>query len=168
MARVRTNQTARRSTLPVYEGPGRRPKRGELVRPLARSRAGQNIEAAPPDETVSWGDGKHHLRAEIWKALVLPQAQTFRIVAIHDPRHKQPLLLADNLSVSVQALWRLYRDRWAIEQLPLPAKPMKALLGSGGRAGLRLRAREPLPPAGVVLAGGQPALLCRCLMSWAK
>ncbi len=29
-----------------------------------------------------------------------------------------------NLNLSAYALWRLYRDRWAIEQLPLSAKPM--------------------------------------------
>jgi hypothetical protein len=145
VARARSNQTARRSALPAYKGRGRRPTRGELVRPLARTRAGQRIEATPPDATEHWQDGPHRLRAEVWNGLALPDGQpdgqsdgqsdgqgsaekpgapAFRLVAIHDRRYSQPLLLSSNLSVSAQALWRLYRDRWAIEQLPLSAKPM--------------------------------------------
>lgn len=45
-------------------------------------------------------------------------------MAVSDPRYKEPLLLATNLSLGAEALWRLYRDRWAVEQLPLAAKPM--------------------------------------------
>ena len=60
--------------------------------------------------------------------LVLPDAKPgaarFRVVAIFAPRYKGPLLLASNLPVSAYALWRLYRDRWPVEQLPLAAKPM--------------------------------------------
>lgn len=128
VARVRANVTARRSDLPAYKGRGRRPQRGQIVRPLARTRAGHTIEATPPDEVASWTDGGHRLRAEVWNALVLPDGKpgdaAFRLVALYDPRYGQPLLLASSLNVSVQALWRLYRDRWAIEQLPLSAKPM--------------------------------------------
>ena len=91
------------------------------------------IAATVPDATAHWQDGGHRLRADLWDALVLPDdkpgAPRFRLVAIHDPRYKQPLLLASNLDVSAldvsaPALWRLYRDRWAVEQLPLSAKPM--------------------------------------------
>ena len=39
VARVRKNQTARRSALPAYGGRGRKPERGELVRLLARGRS---------------------------------------------------------------------------------------------------------------------------------
>jgi hypothetical protein len=136
VARVRSNQTARRSALPLYKGRGRRPTRGDLVRPLARTRAGQSIAATAPDETATWVEGRHQLRAEIWHDLVLPDAQsktdaqaktdakTFRIVAIYDARYPERLLLASNLDVSAEAMWRLYRDRWAIEQLPLSAKPI--------------------------------------------
>jgi hypothetical protein len=104
-----------------------------LVRPLARTRAGQTIEATPSDATAYWTDGSHRLWAEVWEGLVPPDAKAvppdakakpFRLVAIYDPRYPEPLLLASNLDVSAPALWRLYRDRWAIEQLPLSAKPM--------------------------------------------
>ena len=143
VARARSNQTARRNEPPVYRGHGRRPTRGLLVRPLARTRAGKTITATAPDATASWADGKHRLRAEVWNHLVLPDAKasdakasdakasdakasdaTFRLVAIYDPRYRQPLLLATSLPVATQALWRLYKDRWAIEQWPLSAKPM--------------------------------------------
>ncbi len=125
-----------------------------LVRPLARTRAGQTIEATPSDATAYWTDGSHRLWAEVWEELVPPDAKAvppdakavppdakavppdakavppdakakpFRLMAIYDPRYPEPLLLASNLDVSAPALWRLYRDRWAIEQLPLSAKPM--------------------------------------------
>ena len=128
VARVRKNQSVRRNTLPAYKGRGRKPERGTLVRPLARGRAGKDIAASEPDRTSQWQDGKRRLKAQEWNDLVLPDqkpgAASFRIVAIFDPRYKEPLLLATNLTVSAEALWRLYRDRWAVEQVPLAAKPM--------------------------------------------
>lgn len=128
VARVRANITARRSFLPAYSGKGRPPERGDLVRPLTRTRAGKEIAATAPDATARWYDGKQRITAQLWNNLVLPDhkpgAATFRIVAIYDPRYKEPLLLATNLNVSAYALWRLYRDRWAVEHLPLAAKPM--------------------------------------------
>ena len=45
-------------------------------------------------------------------------------MAVYDPRYKEPLLLATNLSVSAWALWRLYKERWGVEHLPLAAKPL--------------------------------------------
>jgi len=64
----------------------------------------------------------------LWDDLVLPEAgpdsPTFRVVAIHDPRHGEPLLLASPLAVSPRALRDLYVDRWPVEQLPLAAKQM--------------------------------------------
>ena len=128
VARVRTNQSARRNFLPVYRGKGARPKRGELVRPLARTRKGNTIAATAPDALAHWSDGKYAIEAHVWNALVLPEqkpgARAFRILAIYDPRYKEPLLLATTLAVSAEAVWRLYRDRWAVEHLPLAAKSM--------------------------------------------
>ena len=56
------------------------------------------------------------------------ESSTVTVVAIFDPRHKEPLLLATNLEVCAQVLHHLYRDRWAVEHLPLAGKP---LLGCG-------------------------------------
>ncbi len=128
VVRLPKNFTARRNHLPAYGGRGRRPAYGEVVRPLARRRAGTTTEATAPEATARWKDGRYHLKAHFWSELVLrsarPGVKTFRVVAIFDPRYKQPLLLATNLTVSAYALWRLYKDRWPIEQLPLAAKAM--------------------------------------------
>src|SRR5262249_26049795 len=88
----------------------------------------REIKATPPDETARWKDGKYLIRAEIYNDLVQssakPDSPTFRCVVIRDRRYKQPLVLLTDLSVSAYALWRLYRDRWPIEQVPLSAKQM--------------------------------------------
>lgn len=128
VVRLPKNATARRNALPDYKGKGRRPDYGQRVRPLPRERAKNKIPATPPDATFRWKHAGRTLRAQVWKALVLPDAlpgsASFWIVAILDPRYPQPLLLATNLSVSARAVWQLYRDRWAVEHLPLAAKPM--------------------------------------------
>jgi hypothetical protein len=128
VARVRKNFTARQNQLPVYQGIGRPPVYGEKVRPLSRQRAGQKTKATKPEAVARWKDGKHSLRAHWFENLVqsdqAPGAATFRCAVIFDPRYKEPLVLVTNLPVSAYALWRLYRDRWPIEQLPLAAKQM--------------------------------------------
>ena len=128
LARLPKNCTARRATPPPYRGRGRRPTRGPLVRPLPRRRAGRWWAATPPDEITFWTDGRRTLRGELWRDLVLPQAPagspTFSVLAIHDPRYRDPLLLATPLPLSPAVALALYRDRWPIEQLPLAAKQM--------------------------------------------
>jgi hypothetical protein len=128
VARVARNFTARRNCLPPYTGRGRCPPYGERVRPLPRKRQGQRIAATPPDATAQWGGAGRRLRAQVWENLVLasakPGAAAFRCVVIHDPRYQEPWVMVTNLPVSAYALWRLYRDRWPIEQAPLAAKQM--------------------------------------------
>lgn len=132
VTRVDKNFTARRNTLPPYKGRGRRPEYGERIRPLARKRKGHFLPATEPDERVQWQEGTRTIRAEVFENLVLPTVRAaadassssccFRCVVIHDPRYSEPLVLATNLSVSAEALWRLYRDRWPVEKAPLAAK----------------------------------------------
>lgn len=126
--RLPKNFTARRAHLPAYRGKGRRPTRGELVRPLPRVRKGRLYEATPPDEVVTWQEDEYTLRAEVWRDLVLPEAApgspTFQVIAIYDPRYDEPLLLALPLPLTPPVARDLYRDRWPIEQLPLAAKQM--------------------------------------------
>ncbi len=132
VTRLLKNVTARRADPPAYGGRGRPPTHGNLVRPLARHRAGQEIAATPPDQVIRWTeraiDGDRILRAEQWLGLVVPDAApgspTFTIVAIFDPAYTVPLLVATPLALSPQALRELYRDRWPVEQLPLAAKQM--------------------------------------------
>jgi hypothetical protein len=132
VTRVLKNVTARRADPPAYGGRGRPPKYGDVVRPLARRRKGQEIAATPPDWTTSWtehgSDGVRTLRAAQWTGLVVPDAApgspTFTVVAISDPAYTDPLLVATPLALSPPVLRALYRDRWPVEQLPLAAKQM--------------------------------------------
>jgi len=132
LVRLATNATARRNFLPDYKGRGRPPEWGETVRPLPRSYKGKLIEATPPDREKSW-DLTHKgqsltLTAQFWDNLVLsdqkPGADSFNIVAIHDPRYQHPLLLATPLKLDGETCKALYADRWPVEQLPLSAKQM--------------------------------------------
>lgn len=128
VVRLPKNATVRRNFLPEYKGHGRPAEYGELVRPLPRTHSGKEIASTPPDRSVCWKEGKRGLRATLFSEVVLksdrPGGTVFSVVAVHDPRYREPLLLATNLSVSPEALRSLYRDRWAVEQLPLSAKPM--------------------------------------------
>jgi hypothetical protein len=128
VARVARNFTARGNVLPAYHGRGRRPVYGERVRPLPRTSKGKPIAATPWDAAAKWVVAGRIVRAYTWTNLVLstakPGAAVFRCVVIQDPRYREPLVLATNLSVSAYAVWCLYRDRWPIEQVPLAAKQM--------------------------------------------
>jgi hypothetical protein len=128
VVRQAKNVTARRATPPTYSGRGRRPTRGVVVRPVPRRYRGQPIAASSPDWVETWQEGAAVVRAEGWDDLVLPDAAvgapTFRIVAIHDPRWTEPLVLASPLAVAARVLRDLYLDRWPVEQLPLAAKQM--------------------------------------------
>jgi hypothetical protein len=128
VARVARNFTARRNVLPTYKGRGRRSAYGARVRPLPRTHKGKTIAATPSDAPAQWVVAGRLIQAQIWDNLVLstatPGAAVFRCVVIHDPRYQEPLVVATNLPVSACALWRLYRDRWPVEQLPLAAKQM--------------------------------------------
>jgi len=131
LVRLAVNFTARRNVLPTYKGRGCPPKYGKLVRPLARKgRKGNLIPATPPDREETWTEGDIEFRAEFWDNLVLPDVKvhpdnsTFTVVAIYDPRFRQPWLLACPLCLTGVALRRLYRDRWPVEQVPLAGKQM--------------------------------------------
>jgi hypothetical protein len=128
LVRVAKNSTFRRATPPAYGGRGRPPTRGAVVRPLPRTYKGRAIPATAPDYRETWQEDGALLRAEVWGDLVLPdaaaEAPSFAVVALHDPRHHGPLLLASPLPVTPQVLRDLYRDRWPVEQLPLAAKQM--------------------------------------------
>ena len=146
VVRMAKNDTVRRNFLPEYKGAGRRPEYGERVRPLARTHGGKYFEASDADATLHWQEGSVCLDAKIWREVVLPAekvvlpaekvgastekpgSSTLSVVAIFDSRHEEPLLLATNLEACAQVLHHLYRDRWAVEHLPLAGKP---LLGCG-------------------------------------
>jgi hypothetical protein len=128
LVRLACNFTARRNYPAEYQGCGRPPEKGDVVRPLPRTYKGRTIAATPPDRQESWEDGEVSLRAEFWDDLVLreqkPGATSFNVVALHDPRYKDPLLLATPLKLTGATLRQFYRNRWPVEQLPLCAKQM--------------------------------------------
>lgn len=144
------NFTARRSFVPDYKGHGRKPCWGQVVRPLARKYKDRTIAATPADRQESWLAGSVlrpvRLHAQFWDDLVLteakPGAARFSCVVIHDPRYAEPLLLITALSLSGEALRRLYRDRWAVEQLPLSAKQV---LGASRQFVFAQESRQRLP-----------------------
>jgi len=132
VVRLADNFTARRNKAADYQGHGPRPQYGQVIRPLARSYNGRFIAATPPDREESWQQ-KHKdktitITAQFWDDLVLrqekPGAANFNVIAIHDPRYKDPLLLATSLELDGQTVRDIYQDRWPVEQLPLAAKQM--------------------------------------------
>ena len=165
VVRVAQNFTARQNTLPEYKRKGRPPEFGERVRPLPRTRKGKTIAADKPTRKERWTHQRRKLQAFRFCNLTLaankPGERAFDCVVIFDPLYKQPLVLATNLPVSAYVVWQLYRDRWAVEQLPLAAKVM---LGSERAyvfgAVSRFRLPELALLAGNVLsyiaAGSQP------------
>jgi hypothetical protein len=128
VVRVKSNVTARRNYRPAYKGKGRHPEYGDPVRPLSGKYKDAVLAATPPDKIVRWKDGRHSVEARVFEDLVLPSekpgARSFRLVVIRHSRYKEPLVLATNLRIAVYWVWRLYKDRWPIEQLPLACKQM--------------------------------------------
>jgi hypothetical protein len=125
--RLATNFTARRNYLPAYDG-GRPNEYGDIVRPLARSYAGKQIPATPPDRVETWQHLGLEYRAEFWDDLVRRECQpsqenqTFMVAAVYDPHFETPWLLACPLPLSGADFWGFYQDRWPIEQIPLASK----------------------------------------------
>jgi len=128
VVRMAHNTTARKNVLPDYCGKGRPAEYGESVRPLPRKHKTRTIPATEPDQVVTWEDGRHQIQAHLYENVVAadekPGGKSYRLVVIFDPRYHKPLVLATNLTVTAEAVWRLYKDRWPVEQLPLAAKQM--------------------------------------------
>lgn len=134
VVRMASNGTARRNQLPVYQGVGRKPIYGELVRPLARKRKDKEIAASQPDHESRFVHEGREIVVHAWHQLVLPQTQvsadasTYSIYVFRDPLYKQALVLATNLvKIKAETAYHIYRDRWPVEQPPLAAKQMIGL-----------------------------------------
>ena len=132
--RLALNCTARRNYLPEYKGRGCRPKWGDKVRPLPRTRLESEIEATPPDKCQTIHCQGRKIEVQGWSDLILPTCkpsettETFTIWAFFDPLYKTPLLLGTNLAqADPLTIFCLYLDRWPVEQIPLVAKQMLGL-----------------------------------------
>jgi hypothetical protein len=103
VVRVGKNRTFRRATPPPSAGRGRPPTRGAVVRPLPRRFMGRAIPATPRDDSVTRHNDGVLAWADVWTELILPTAApgspTFAVSAVHDPHHREPLLLASPLPV---------------------------------------------------------------------
>jgi hypothetical protein len=129
LARQRSNITGRRNELPPYRG-GRHPKFGEIMRPLARKRAGKVIAASPADCVETFFYQGRLIKARGWHDLVRSDQhvsaanETFSIWVIDDPAYRDPWVLATNLNCSAEIAYHLYLNRWPVEQVPLVAKQL--------------------------------------------
>lgn len=133
VVRMASNCTARRNQLPNYKGKGARPKYGELVRPLARTRLEKTIAATPCDVTGTFVYQGRTIRYASWHNLVTVSTQvqqanpTVSIHVFYDPDYRKPLLLATDIARRAETVYLVYRDRWPVEHPPLAAKQMIGL-----------------------------------------
>src|SRR5215813_3290068 len=155
VVRAPVNFTARRAALPAYQGKGRKPTRGALVRPLPRPYKHRIIAATPPDRQETWQlqtlPAPVQLTAQFWDGLVLadapPGAPSFSTALIHDPRFDEPLLLNTALPLTGAQLQAFYLDRWPVEGLPLTAKQM---VGAARQFVFAPESRQRLPELALV------------------
>ena len=130
--RLGSNCTARRNYLPAYKGRGAYPQKGEIVRPLARVFKGKPLAATPADVETTFLFAGRQVIAHGWLNLmradlkVADAPELFTIWVIDDPLFDGVLVLGTNLppTVSPATIYRLYLDRWPIEQIPLVAKQL--------------------------------------------
>lgn len=131
--RLAVNCTGRRNHLPPKKKRGRPAEYGQLIRPLPRKRGANLIPATPPDTTIRFQFGDRMIKAQGWTGLVRTDQKvsasnkTFTVWVFHDPLYKRPLVLGTNLLSQAETIFRLYLDRWPVEQPPLVAKQMLGL-----------------------------------------
>ena len=131
--RLAVNCTSRRNHLPPEKKRGRPAEYGQIVRPLARKRVDNLIPATDPDETISFQFAGRTIKTQGWVGVVRTDQkvsatnETFTVWVFHDPLYKKPLVLSTNLSAKAGTIFRLYLDRWPVEQPPLVAKQMLGL-----------------------------------------
>jgi len=157
--RLAKNFTARRNWLAYAAGKkGKKPRKGELVRPLPRKYNGKEIAATPADAEFSWKlETGETIRVQAWYDLVRPDVtldegepwQLFDVYAIFDPRYDKPLLVGTNVKLEPETVHQLYADRWPVEQLPLAGKQM---VGAHRQFVFAEESRQRLPEL-VILAG---------------
>lgn len=131
--RLASNCTGRRNELPAYTGKGRPPEYGRRVRPLKRRWKKHTISATKPDFRTSFEHEQRTIQVLGWSELVSvdqkPHSgnETFSILVFSDPLYQQPLILGTNVSLQPVTAFKLYLDRWPVEQIPLAAKQMLGL-----------------------------------------
>ena len=133
VVRMASNCTARRNLLPKYKGIGARPKYGEIIRPLARTRLENNIDATPYEESGVFSYQGRTIKHHAWHELVTTATKvhvdnkTVSIYAFFDPHYLKPMVLATDMNLKPETVYLVYRERWPVEHPPLAAKQMIGL-----------------------------------------
>lgn len=133
VARMAINCTGRYNTLPKYKGRGARPKYGKVVRPLARTRLENTIEATPFEETGTFEYEGRTIRYEGWHNLVTATMRvdadnpTVSLYVFYDPHYLKPMVLATDVTLQPETIYLIYKERWPVEHPPLAAKQMIGL-----------------------------------------
>ena len=136
---------------PRTSNKGRSPSRhqAEVIRPLARKHGETVLPATAADETHTFVDEAGvEIEVEVWSSVYFLERHLdciedeerknelrklpLKVVAIHHPDFKNPLLLATPvLELTAESLQAIYPERWPIEGIPQTGKYL--LSGGGGR-----------------------------------
>jgi hypothetical protein len=108
------------------------------------------MPATLPDVTQHFQCQGRTIRVHGWRDVVRadqkvdPDHVTFSAWVFFDPLYHQPLVLGTNLTAQPETIFRLYLDRWPVEQVPPVAKQ---LLGLERQFVFAPAARQRLPVA---------------------
>jgi hypothetical protein len=133
VVRMALNCTGRRNRLPPRKARGRPPEYGELIRPLPRRWKDRIIPATPPDVETHFQFEGRTICVHGWREVVRSNQkvaadnETFSIWVFFDPLYRDPLVLGTNMVAQPETIFRLYLDRWPVEQVPLVAKQLLGL-----------------------------------------
>lgn len=133
VVRMASNCTARRNVLPDYKGIGARPKYGEIIRPLARTRLENKIAASPCEKSGEFQYQGQTIEYHAWHKLVTTATKvhadnkTLSIYVFFDPHYLTPMVLATDMNLKPETVYLVYRERWLVEHPPLAAKQMIGL-----------------------------------------
>lgn len=131
--RLALNCTARYNQLPPRKAKGRPPEYGTLIRPLSRTWQDRSIPATSPELETHFDFQGRTIRVHGWRDLVRSNQkvaadnETFTIWVFFDPLYRDPLVLGTNIVARSETIFRLYLDRWPVEQVPLVAKQLLGL-----------------------------------------
>jgi hypothetical protein len=131
--RLALNCTARYNQLSPRKAKGRPPEYGTLIRPLSRTWKDRSIPATSPELETHFDFQGRTIRVHGWRGLVrsnqkvAANSETFTIWVFFDPLYRKPLLLGTNVVARPETIFRLYLDRWPVEQVPLVAKQLLGL-----------------------------------------
>lgn len=133
VVRLARNCTARQNELPPRKARGRAPEYGQLVRPLPRTWKDHSIPATAPEVETRFRFEGRTIRVRGWRDVVRSNQkvdadnETFTIWVFFDPLYQDPLVVGTNVVARPETIFRLYLDRWPVEQVPLVAKQLLGL-----------------------------------------